>query len=112
MKKSLSLAAMLALAMIQGVAEGAAPIRAQLDVTPRPLLEYGLLDAMLELARRPPVPRVDKSTTTVDGARHCMLGIYAGKMTGGLTRYAFPPPRFDLVDGVYVDHTYAPSETT
>lgn len=68
-----------------------------------------LLGAMTELARRPPAP--PRETTNVDGARHAMLGILVGKFTGGLTRYAFPAPRFDLVDGVFVDRTYAPPET-
>lgn len=68
-----------------------------------------LLDAMLMLARRGPLPESRKSDV-VDGARHAMIGIFAGMQTGGLTRYPFPPPRFELVDGTYADRTYEPPE--
>jgi len=106
MRKSQALTASLALAMAQQQQRG---VRVE-TVTSQLLPAYGLADAMLELARRPPPPRTRPQPQTVDGAKHCMLAIFAGQMSGGLTRYAFPPPQFELVCGAYVDRTYSPPE--
>lgn len=65
----------------------------------------GLFDAMGELARTPP-RRPSPGRREYDGAAHVMLGVLAGKITGGLTRYPYPPPRFELAGGVAIDRTY------